>query len=85
MLISSRDENARHVYIVGGRGETNLLTAVVSPRSELQILWGTILNRTYGTHEQTICFAIFTNNIWSYLLWPPVIAMRRSKKGEENN
>ena len=24
-------------------------------------------------HTKTIYFAIFTNNIWFYLLWPPVI------------
>ena len=34
-----------------------------------------VLNRTCGTHKKTICFAIFTNNIWSYLLWSPVIVV----------
>ena len=29
------------------------------------LLQGTILNRTYGTHEKPLCFAIFTNTIWS--------------------
>ena len=40
------------------------------------LLRGTIVNRTYGTHKNLpgICFAIFTNTIWSYLLWSPVIA-----------
>ena len=31
------------------------------------LLRGTILNRTYGTQTPTY-FAIFTNNIWSYLI-----------------
>ena len=32
--------------------------------------------RTYGTHKKLpgIYFAIFTNNIWSKLHYPPVIA-----------
>ena len=25
------------------------------------------------THKKTIYFSVFTNKIWSYLLWPPVI------------
>ena len=31
--------------------------------------------RTYGTHKDLpgTYFAIFTNHIWSYLLWPSVI------------
>ena len=34
----------------------------------------TVLNRTYGTHKKPgIIFAIFTDNIWSYLLWSPEI------------
>ena len=40
------------------------------------VLRGTILNRTYryGTRKKTtIYFAIFTNNIWFYLIWSPVI------------
>ena len=42
------------------------------------LLWGTIVNRTYGT-DKPIYFLIFTNNIWSYLLWSPVIRrVRRS-------
>ena len=35
-----------------------------------------IPGRTYGTHNNLpwyIYFAIFTNNIWFYLLWSPVI------------
>ena len=33
---------------------------------------GAILNKTYVTHKRLpIYFAIFTNNIWSYLLAPP--------------
>ena len=38
------------------------------------VLRGAILNRTYGAHEKTKYFAIFTNNIWSCLIWSPVIA-----------
>ena len=33
---------------------------------------GPRFNRTYGTHKKTIYLAIFTNKIWSYLLWSPV-------------
>ena len=37
-------------------------------------LWGTIIvNRTCGTHKTYIYIQIFTNAIWSYLLWSPVI------------
>ena len=43
----------------------------------LDILRGTILNRTYGEHKKLsgIYFPNFTikNNIWSYSLWSPVI------------
>ena len=39
---------------------------------------GTTLNRTYlfiryTTNIYQVYFALFTNNIWSYLLWSPVI------------
>ena len=39
---------------------------------------GAVLNRTYGTDKNLrgICFALFTINIWSYLLWSPVILWR---------
>ena len=40
---------------------------------ELLILRGGIVNRTYGTHKKTLYLPIFTNNIWSYLLWSPVV------------
>ena len=33
------------------------------------------MSRTYGEH---IYFTIFTSNIWSYLLWPPVISLKGS-------
>ena len=65
--------------------ERQLLRASISPTSEpcskdLQqgpttnsyVLPGTTLNRTYGTHQKPIRFAIFTNHIWSYLLRSPV-------------
>ncbi|MEP5240881.1 MAG: hypothetical protein ABJQ38_18180, partial [Flavobacteriaceae bacterium] len=32
------------------------------------VLRGGIVNRTYGTHKNLHIIAIFTNNIWSYLL-----------------
>ena len=40
------------------------------------LLRGTILNGTYGTDKNLpgIYSPIFTSNIWSYLLWSPVIA-----------
>ena len=44
------------------------------PRREL--LRGIIVNRTYGAHKNLyiyICFPLFPNNIWSYLLWSPAI------------
>ena len=39
------------------------------------LIRGTIVNRTYGTHKNRICSTIFTNNIWSCQLWPPVIGL----------
>ena len=41
----------------------------------LLLLRGAIVNRTYGIHKNLpgIHLPIFTNNIWSYLLWSPVI------------
>ena len=38
------------------------------------ILRRTILNRTYGPHKKLpgMYFYIFTGDIWSSLLWPPV-------------
>ena len=40
------------------------------------VLRGAILNRTYGTGKNLyISLFIFTDNIWSYLLWSPVIAL----------
>ena len=34
-----------------------------------------VVHRTYGTHKNLpgIYLTIFTHNMWSYLLWPPVI------------
>ena len=39
------------------------------------LLRGTIVNRTYGIDKNLpgINLTIFTNNIWSYQLWSPVI------------
>ena len=31
-------------------------------------------------HTKSMYIAIFTNNIWSYLLWPPAIDPSRDKK-----
>ena len=41
----------------------------------IAVLRGGIVNRTYSTHKNLpgTYFPIFTNNIWSYLLWSPVI------------
>ena len=36
------------------------------------VLRGAILNRTYGTYK-TYIVRYFSNKIWSYLLWSPVI------------
>ena len=45
----------------------------------LTLLRGTTVNRTYYTvHTQTFifaCFYYFNNNIWSNLLWSPVIEL----------
>ena len=34
-----------------------------------------IVNRTYGTDKKLNINLFFTNNIWSCLLWSPVIAV----------
>ena len=63
-------------------------TIPCNPRNELQLLIirGTILNRTYGTHKNLyIYIAIFTNNIWSYLLWSPVIRGREERRAKIMN
>ena len=39
----------------------------------MYLLRGTILNRTLGYAQKPVYCAIFTNNIWSCLLWSPVI------------
>ena len=43
----------------------------------LTLLRGTIVNRTYGTPKNLyeVYFLTFARNIWSYLLWPPVILL----------
>ena len=48
-------------------------TQVFQQRTTVELLRGAILNTTYGTHKKPKYFAIFTNNIWSYLLWTPVV------------
>ena len=40
---------------------------------------GTTSNRTYGTPKKTVYFDIFTNNIWSYLLFDMAPRQRRSR------
>ena len=42
-----------------------------SPFSSLS--FSILLRGIYGTHKNQIYFPIFTNNISSYLLWPPVL------------
>ena len=42
-----------------------------------QLLPGTIVNRTYGTHQKKLCSPIFTSNSWSYLTWFPAIGIQR--------
>ena len=39
------------------------------------VVRGNVVNtsRTYGTHKNLYVFLFSPNNIWSYLLWPPVI------------
>ena len=41
------------------------------------VLWGATVNRTYRRHKNLpgTYFTIFPNNIWSYLLWCPVIVV----------
>ena len=48
----------------------------------LLLLRGAILNGTYVTYT---CFAIFTNNIWSYYLWSRVILILLLLVGVEYN
>ena len=40
-----------------------------------------VVNRTYGKTQKPIYLAIFTVNIWSYLLWPPVLVEQQQYKG----
>ena len=56
-------------------GVSVIFTKMSSVGSFTLLLRGTTLNRTYGTHKNLpgISVAVFTNNIWSYLLWSPVI------------
>ena len=48
--------------------------AAVGTRSIISTT-GAIVNRTYGTHKKLYILPIFTSNIWSYLLWSPVIGI----------
>ena len=34
-----------------------------------------IVNRTYGADRNLYVLPIFPNNVWSYLLWSPVIGL----------
>ena len=44
------------------------------------VLRGTIVNGTYLWYtSKPMYLTIFTDNIWSYLLWSPVIALKRSE------
>ena len=53
------------------------LTSPLFMQACIYLLRGTIVNRTYGAHKALpgIYLSIFTNNIWSYLLWSPVIVV----------
>ena len=51
------------------------LTYCLRPLFLSGLLRGTIVSRTYGTHKKPFIFPFFNNNIWSYLLWPPVIVL----------
>ena len=33
------------------------------------------VSRTYGTHKNLLYSPIFTINVWSYLLWAPVLLL----------
>ena len=39
----------------------------------MPLLRDTIVNRTCGSNKNLHIYIFCTNNIWSYLLWPPVI------------
>ena len=47
---------------------------IAQPLKQGAILRGAIVNRTYGKHKKLNILSVFTNNIWSYLLWSPAIA-----------
>ena len=51
-------------------------TVLSTRRHPAQLLRGTIVSRTYGTHKNLpgIYLPFFTNNIWPYSLWSSVIA-----------
>lgn len=68
-------------------GETTHLRAFkpfferLSARSILGFIWdraphynrGTVVNRTYGLHNNLCIYHLFTNNIWFYLLVSPTL------------
>lgn len=59
-------------------GYTELLTL---PYISLLFFRGIIVNRTHGAHKTLYILKknhIFTENIWSCLLWSPVVARKRS-------
>ena len=66
------------IYLHTLSGKRALLSSVVRaiPRrcDRLILLRGAIVNRTYGIHKNLyIQPFLLTDNIWSYLLWSPVI------------
>ena len=69
--------NTSHPFETAVRfwGQSGQIPSSFSPKTGLQfgLLRGTIVNRTYGIHKSLYISLHFTNNIWSYLLCPPVI------------
>ena len=52
-----------------------LLSHDAGPNSIVVLLRGTLVNRTYGRHQKSIYFPIFSDKIWSYLLRSPVVVV----------
>ena len=89
MILGGAFEQERFWPKRGGRaGHFDMCVETIDP--EIGRIWfhnyvktllrGTIVNRTYGTHKNQY-FPILTNNIWSYLLWSPVIIYRYVESG----
>ena len=47
--------------------------------SPYSLSWRTIVDRTYGTNKKKYISLFFNNNIWSYLLCPPVVDACQSR------